>query len=84
MNQNQTFKRLVAANRDAGRLQDPRQQAKASNMLMSSMRLWPDELKQAQELALGDDRSVSAFLRRTYLRGLELVHAERARETASQ
>lgn len=74
-----SFKALVAANRAAGRLDEPASAAEkdaAPKMRNTGMRLMPDEYTQAQQLAAQDDRAMAWFCRRMYLRGLESFLAE--------
>ena len=79
-----SFKALVAANRAAGRLAEPVAPEPKKRMEQTGMRLWPEELTQARELAASEDRSAASFMRRIYLRGLEGYLAERGAGTATQ
>lgn len=71
-----SFKALVAANRNAGRLAPPAPAAPVNKMQLAGMRLTPAELEQAKALADADERSMAWFCRRMYLRGLESYLAE--------
>lgn len=71
-----SFKALVAANRAAGRLAEPVAPVPRKKMEQTGMRLWPEELTLARELAAKEDRSAASFMRRIYLRGLEGYMAE--------
>ena len=66
-----SFKALVVANRSAGRLSEPVAPEPAVKMLQAGMRLMPDEMARAREIAESEDRSAANFMRRMYLRGLE-------------
>lgn len=77
-----SFKALVAANRAAGRLDEPAPPAEkdaAQKMRNTGMRLTPDEYTQAQQLAAADERAMAWFCRRMYLRGLESFLAEQGK-----
>lgn len=84
MNTQSSFKDLVAANRRGGRLAEPVDTPKAPAPMLAGMRLLPNELAQAKVLAQGEDRSVSNFLRRVYLRGLASYLAEHGGTAAAQ
>ncbi len=73
-----TFQGLVQANHMAGRLSAPFEYERAPKRYMhnTGMRLWDEEWAQAVELANAEERSVSSFTRRLYLRGLECYLAE--------
>ena len=80
-----SFQALVAANRAAGRLAEPAAPECKEKMKQTGMRLWPAELTQATELAAKEDRSAASFMRRIYLRGLDLYLAEQGGDgSASQ
>lgn len=79
-----SFKALVAANRTAGRLAAPVAPEPKKYMVQAGMRLWPEELLKARELATNEDRSAASFMRRMYLRGLESYMAERGGATPAQ
>ena len=79
-----SFKALVAANRTAGRLDAPVAQEPKKKMAQAGMRLWPEELLKARELAADEERSAASFMRRIYLRGLESYMAERGGATPEQ
>lgn len=66
----QSFQALVAANRRAGNLQPPAAPEQRKTMVLSGMRLWPDEIEEARAMAAADDRSTASFLRRVYLLGM--------------
>lgn len=74
--QHPSFQALVAANRSAGRLDCPAEPDTKPKMEQTGMRLWPEELNKAKELAAGEERSAASFMRRMYLRGLEIYMAE--------
>lgn len=82
--QNTGFKDLVAANRKAGRLDEPTAPDTGPKMQLASMRLMPEEIAQAKRLADADERSVAWFCRRMYLRGLASYVAEQGTATAAQ
>lgn len=82
--QHSSFQALVAANRSAGRLDCPVAPDNSKRMKLAGMRLLPDELAKAQELASSDERSVASFLRRVYLRGLEGYLADLGKPTSAQ
>jgi hypothetical protein len=71
-----SFQGLVQANHMAGRLSAPFEQAHKRAMRNTGMRLWDEEWAQAMELANAEERSLSSFTRRLYLRGLECYLAE--------
>lgn len=81
---NKNFKALVDASRRAGRLDEPTKEEPRESWVQAGLRLAPGELEQARQLAAEEDRSGSSFIRRTYLRGLELVMAERGQKTVAQ
>lgn len=72
---------LVDRNRRAGRLQDPAPTpALRRKKELAGMHLLPDELQHARELAEADERPLTVFLRRVYLRGLQAYLQERGAE----
>lgn len=80
-----SFKDLVAANRRAGRLEEPpAAKASARKNVLAGMHLPPDVVAQAQTLAREEDRSVSSFMRRIYMRGLASYLAEHGCAPATQ
>ncbi|UZV40238.1 hypothetical protein Acica_33 [Acidovorax phage Acica] len=72
----QSFQALVAANRRAGNLQAPAAPEARKTMVLSGMRLWPEEYEEARALAAADDRSTASFLRRVYLLGMAAYREE--------
>ncbi len=70
MAKEQSFQDLVAINRRAGNLQPPEEAAPRKTMVLSGMRLWPEEYEEARAMAAADDRSTASFLRRVYLLGM--------------
>ena len=78
------FKALVAANRSAGRLADPVPPDASRNKKMAGMRLTTSEMEQAKQLAAGEFRSASSFMRWMYMSGLQSYLAEKSNATAAQ
>ena len=79
----QSFQALVAANRRAGNLEPPPAQEQRKPMILSGMRLSPEEMDEAKAMAAADERPTSNFLRRVYLMGLALYRAEHQPATGS-
>lgn len=78
-------KDLVAANRRTGHVAEPSDPVKTGPAtVQAGMRLLPEEMAQAQALARSDERSVSNFLRRVYLRGIASYLAENGSGDAAQ
>ncbi len=71
-----SFQALVQKNRAAGRLAAPAEAPPKPKMQQTGMRLWPEELAEAVQLAQAEERSAASFMRRVYLRGLEAYRAE--------
>lgn len=69
-----SFPALVDKNRRAGRLEP---KTEKSSMVLMGMRLPADLADQAKALAAQDGRSVSNFVQRIYMRGLDGYLAER-------
>lgn len=67
--------------RAAGRLAAPVEPETKKKMEQTGMRLWPEELAEARELAAEEDRSAASFMRRLYLRGLAAYRAESGQGT---
>lgn len=76
MAKEQSFQALVAANRRAGNLQPPEENAPRKTMVLSGMRLWPEEYDEARAMAAADERSTASFLRRVYLLGMAAYREE--------
>ncbi len=76
-NTSSTFQAMVQKSRAAGRLAAPVEPEPKKKMEQTGMRLWPEELAEARELAAVEDRSAASFMRRIYLRGLAAYQAER-------
>lgn len=70
--------------RAAGRLAAPVEAEPKVKMEQTGMRLWPEELAQARELAAAEDRSAASFMRRVYKIGLASYLAEREAAPAAQ
>lgn len=71
----ENFKALVDKSRAAGRLDAPAEPEQKKTMEYTGMRLWPEELARADELAAGEERSRAFFLRKVYLLGLDAYMA---------
>ena len=76
---NNSFQALVAANRRGGRLEP---KTEKSSTVLIGLRLPADLAEQAKDLAAQEDRSVSNFVQRIYVRGLAAYLAEH-HETAT-
>ena len=77
-----TFRALVDRNRKAGRLEEAKPEPQKRKTQLAGMRLRPEELDEARQLAAEDERPVGTFIRRVYLRGLEDYKRERANGAA--
>lgn len=66
-----SFQALVRASKASGRLAAPVEAEPKKKMEQTGMRLWPEELDKARQLAAQEDRSAASFMRRMYLRGLD-------------
>ncbi len=78
-----SFQALVQASRARGRLAEPVAPEPKPKMVQTGMRLHPEEMDQARELAALEERSAASFIRRVYLRGLAAYLAEQGQDTAT-
>lgn len=79
-----SFKALVQKSRAAGRLAAPVEAQPKPKMQQTGMRLWPEELAEAVQLAQAEERSAASFMRRVYLRGLDIYRAENGLPPAAE
>lgn len=79
-----SFQALVQKSRAAGRLAAPVEAQPKPKMQQTGMRLWPEELAEAVQLAQAEERSAASFMRRVYLRGLDIYRAEHGLPPAAE